>query len=836
MVNFRCWGEKKVKFTGKSVILISGKSGAGKSTVIKAIRWTLYGGKEVVVPISKKGDTSVSTIVELKIIENRPCPFFKASGPITISVKRTTNSITETFTCTDGKEKVEFTGEEANSAVILLYGNRELWSFTCFTSLSEKNTFVRATPAVKMAYLSRLAFPDEKLLPSQITEKLNKTITDLRGKINTQQKLAEQAKRRLKSHDNYDFDLYLNEDERKEFKRKEKEYKGEIERRNKLIIRKDEALKSRKNAEMRLGKIKEPSKPHVSPDRSWGSRSSICISSLSKGDLEELRRRIGKKIKLLREFDQKEWERVSHMDTRLSHSSILKLKEQKKKHELNKSLCRKLNLEYNQESIDEKKKELKNLISLSERIKTRNTLLRKIEDTKRKLKNLDPVESPEKPIPKSTEEIQVKLVSLRKEIEKEKGKLVELKCPSCNSYLKYKNSCIELCETQMTREEECLVMDTIQKNKDEIILLEKKKKEIERENDNASDEYDKMRRKYKTYLSEKDKMKSVEVTLNTLTSQLEDYNDVGDIIHGSMGFQSNDYKKEYETILPAQYVEDISISLDDAETFIRLRDIYTKLSLYDDIACKCETELESMKKDIDNWMKYISDMKEYNTERKVCEDLLKTTIVPDTDTEKEKERISFLKSEVKIINERLRISPLISIYYSDQKEYNNCLKASEKYERTLKTVNNILIKHRTKEKGRLGEIINPLVSNVNLLLSLMFDQPISISISLDKTLTDGREKRMINMKINYEGSDDFPYSELHDGAKARFDIIFSAAQAGISSFPYLIMDETISTLDWTNRELCLNVLLDYFKNTVRKTLIIISHGHIEGFCEQQIKL
>lgn len=52
--NFRCHGKLSVEFPDSGLVLISGDSGAGKSTILNAIQFALYGSVKKPYPLNGK--------------------------------------------------------------------------------------------------------------------------------------------------------------------------------------------------------------------------------------------------------------------------------------------------------------------------------------------------------------------------------------------------------------------------------------------------------------------------------------------------------------------------------------------------------------------------------------------------------------------------------------------------------------------------------------------------------------------------------------------------------------------------------------------------------------
>ena len=76
------------------------------------------------------------------------------------------------------------------------------------------------------------------------------------------------------------------------------------------------------------------------------------------------------------------------------------------------------------------------------------------------------------------------------------------------------------------------------------------------------------------------------------------------------------------------------------------------------------------------------------------------------------------------------------------------------------------------------------------------------------------------------------YSQMSGGAKSRLKLAFAIAQSHFTKFPYIILDETISSLDEKLRHRCLDILHSH-SNQAGKNIIITCHGYV---CEEKCTL
>ena len=171
LINFKCYTEKTFEFDDNSFILISAPSGAGKSTILLAIQYVLYGiGSNV----KYYGKTNCS--VE-----------FEYDGMRIVRTKRKRVVIND-----------EYEDEIAQSIINKKFG--ENFDVTSYIAQLSLNSFILMNPTNKLEFLENFAFKDVNIsdiknkcknLILQKNEELNKTMYQLDIAINILKELNE---------------------------------------------------------------------------------------------------------------------------------------------------------------------------------------------------------------------------------------------------------------------------------------------------------------------------------------------------------------------------------------------------------------------------------------------------------------------------------------------------------------------------------------------------------------------------------------------------------------------------------------------------------------------
>jgi ABC-type transport system involved in cytochrome bd biosynthesis fused ATPase/permease subunit len=95
----------------------------------------------------------------------------------------------------------------------------------------------------------------------------------------------------------------------------------------------------------------------------------------------------------------------------------------------------------------------------------------------------------------------------------------------------------------------------------------------------------------------------------------------------------------------------------------------------------------------------------------------------------------------------------------------------------------------------------------------------------------GPSKPQINIKIDYKGFE-VDINSLSGGERDRLDLSFTLSLAEIFGSRMLMLDESISSLDYDNSS---NVLEGLKENYKGRSILIVSHQANEGFFDDIVK-
>lgn len=153
LTNFKCHESLELSFPDKATVLICGASGHGKSTILQAIAWSLYGVIKKVAPFKS---TTIKTTVVLTL-DN-------------MVITRTKNPKHLTFI----HNAQTYENQEAQKKIDQFFGIYDIWLSTSYVMQKKENFFLDTSNAKKMEVLNSIVFQYE--LPSTFINIIDKSL------------------------------------------------------------------------------------------------------------------------------------------------------------------------------------------------------------------------------------------------------------------------------------------------------------------------------------------------------------------------------------------------------------------------------------------------------------------------------------------------------------------------------------------------------------------------------------------------------------------------------------------------------------------------------------
>lgn len=170
-------------------------------------------------------------------------------------------------------------------------------------------------------------------------------------------------------------------------------------------------------------------------------------------------------------------------------------------------------------------------------------------------------------------------------------------------------------------------------------------------------------------------------------------------------------------------------------------------------------------------------------------------------------------------------------YYTEYQKYETQGKALTGQIEIYKKIHATIV---TAEHIMLERVLTRINVVVEQILNRVFEEPISLRLrSLRQLKTNERIKPGINVEIYYKGAEFNNLNELSGGERSRVSIALMIAFSQLSNIPFLLLDESLSNLDIDNKEIVMKTIRDYLAD---KLILTSNHDTTEGICDRVIKI
>lgn len=831
--NFKCWKKIKLQFKSNCITLIKGDSGIGKTTILQAIAWCLYGNIKKVAPFEKK-----NLKTKVKII-------FKEYNQMTITRKKNPNILNLIIgeNSYDDKEAQELINEK--------FGNYDVWLCSCFISQGSKNSFLTSPANGKLELLNSICFGQKD--PSEIIDKIKNKTKSITEEYN-QKKLIYQNELNKFNEEFENVKKFSEEDNPEEIIDEIEKLKLSISKDENLMERRKALIDQKKQMENKLIKLEKDLKNLDKPELELEVINELYDKKIKYEELEIKLRNARRG--LLEEpsknfleyfstnFDEKKKETIRILD---------EIKYQEK-------ISKEVKINYNLTSIEKKIKELEIIINSNEEnklISKQNELLNQIDNLKKDFKLLSNFSSPKKPENPESEikEINHKIKQLDLDQDDLKNKINELKFEI--KYLEQKQDVLNCpkCDAELIFSKDHLICFDIEKPKeiesDNLIDCRKKLKEFERKLSIIQEQYD-------------EELLLIKKLNQTYQKDLEKYNsDQIKFERNKVKLEENEKKRnELESLL----IKDLSTNLNITVYSEKEIDQF-KIKLDRLKSIKIIEEPEYQLEDFDTYLDYLKSKEETEKITKEINDLGK---IPEERSnyyyELKKEYLSYQKNSEKIINSiellKEEIKEIIIIddlteNIKNNKEkleklekriklHNRCIKMNEeekkinqKYSKLLVLKNEYL---NTLELKRHSidlecKILQDTVDEINQVIentcSSLFNDTILINLELFKTVKSTKEtKPEINFQISFKGGSFDNINQLSGGESDRCSLALTLALNRLSSCPLLMLDESLSSVNHEMKDSSLKTI----RKTINGIVLVVMHDSTEGIYDDVIDI
>ena len=801
--NFRCYSEQTFEFEDKGLFLICGQSGKGKSTIMMAINFCLFGAGNKII---KHGETSCSVEMifdDLKIIRS------KRPNRVIVNDK--------------------YEDDVAQNIINEKFGTT--FNITGYVEQNATNSFIMMGPTDKLLFLEKFAFNDVNL--GDIKIRCKSLIARQQMELNKTSGQLEMSKSYLDEINEPDevlFPLEKNKNREIAMKNEEIRYKNcetKIKKANHYITKTQEELNDLRVLNTYLDSKNE--------------NIDNLIQSLSNLSIEE------KEIDYIGDDKLKEYKKRLECLISLREINILQERIEIDKEKLNqmkekeieeyKSLIEKygehLWEEYTKEELKDTIKDTKDTIKDAKQISFLKKQLSNIDDDKYKKQKEE--------IIYLTNELDEKTL-LYEKIRKQK---MSYTCPSCDKKLYICDERLHISDEQVDANIDMSILkEEIKESQTKLKNLEKSVSQIQSkidQNIKINKEIEDISSQYEEELNENELTCYLEEYENYYNSQIkqerkieEMQNKIKDCKYSSsIILFEKDIKKQQSNLDRLEEEYDYT---DEEMGEDELRELISIEEKNKETIKRIENKRNSLENDKKTQLKLNEKQKEKYLEQ---DDVIKT----------EEELFLIIKENEEIIKEQEQQKIIHSENLVKVEEYKKYIEEKNKYDNYKKKVDDLEEKEKEdseklattnilKEKILESEMIaimntiDTINTHAQIYLDSFFpDYPMTIILKCFKE-SKKSEKPQINMDIYYKNTE-CDLSSLSGGELARVVLAFALSLSEMFNTPMLLLDESTASLDEETTAIVFESIKENMKD---KPVLVIGHQIVQGIFDKILKI
>ena len=793
LLNFKCWKEKTLELGSVGVSLISGKSGVGKTTILEAVLFVLFGiGTKVVT----HGNTSCKVTLEV-------------DGHTIVRTKRPNRLIFD----------IIHEDDEAQSIINKKFGDN--FFMTNYIKQNSYNSFVLLSPLEKLSFLEKFALGDQKL--KEIKEKLkilirerNNRLVEIESQIEimkillSEKEIPETIESSIKN--------ISIENQDKIFKKYQKKLDVKESRHSKLRKGID-FLKEKLSATLVINKSIEITQQEL-------KLNSEKISKIKIYNIKNLEDKYEEKKSLLSRF-------LKNKDFLFAEKKLQTDKETyNSKYEVAKDSLNK--------KIGKLKKKLWNDMSKEECID-------QIQDYKTLIKDIDRLNEYKDKLSKvniDDTDFDTEIKILEEKIRDMKHKLEIMKftykCPKCSSGLKMVENVLVFSSEKINSDVDYKgLIKECRTTKDS--LHEKSTINIRNKNirDSILSNINDIEQRYDMDISQKDtflfdlkecedylennletdkKVQILEERLENLYIDLKE-----DIVH----------QEDQIKIMRKDIGEDINLQIDEEKIRYKITEIKNQINisrenseLLDELVSKNKSyskRLEEEKEEFINKFKIIVSVD------KIQESISKY----ESEYKEISDELNKLRKDIQNIDKYIRYLTEVNEFEKLRNKIKNLKEDEFQARKKLTSATTIREKIQEAESITIYNIIQSINNNIQHYLEIFFDEnPMTVSLQSFKEDKKHNKKPQINLEIDYKGME-CDINMLSGGELQRLIVAFTLALSEMSLSPLILLDECTSNLDQDLTNTVVNGIRKYFSD---KKVLIIAHQVVSGLFDNVIKI
>lgn len=815
------------------VTLIRGSSGTGKTTLFQAIAWALFGHLKMITPITNdKARTSVKLTL----------PYHNTT--LSIQRSRHPNRLAVTF---EGKEYQDKAGQ---ALLDQFFGDHDLWHVTSYLTQVCRNEFLTYSVQAKMDLLHTISFQQES--PMEIINKLDEVIATTQLSYQSQLTAYEQEVAHVTALSAGKAEIDVPSDATMQGW-KEAITQVEIE----ITKLQERALERRSQLQVlahlrslvRTLSIPQPPSSALPLRETTPAQSSSWISIL--GQIEALTQKQGTYVASpstcytlaqIQEATIHERDRIKHM-----------------------KLAKTLNVPYTSEAIVDTRKNIQSLLNSQPRAQAQEhirTLAQKM------AKLATPLPSPvlpqpltlipfdESPFDVTLAQQELQELLLQQSLLAEQQSRGNLNCPQCEVPLHYTEGVLRIGQGTYTQAELDQQRRELESNIYRLRMsIDTKHQQRRRAQATHEQQAEQKRKAYAQALSsyeqwqwreeqrqqehaEIQRQHTEAITLTPLIpaytclspAEIQRYQQTLAQLHTlevlpSLKVAVAEMQQSLAQQQAAQRYQELQEEIESLRVQLPLRLVKDKNLLY------TSTQLRTL---VGEWQEYNYALTRYEEQcgeqRELAERIAshEAMLVPD-----ESDKLASAQTRLQELRDRV-------------KEGEEAQHLSELYQQAEASRETVMTAHIRLSRLRalreqavnaecrvLDAVVDSINTSINDVCETIFDRDIALELQLFKTAKSTNVVRHnVHFSIRYRGGTFDHISQLSMGEGDRVSLALTLALNRLSSCPFLLLDETLRSLDLDRKENVVQAIRENYSATV----LLIMHDGVEGMFDHVINL
>lgn len=835
IVGFKCHLDSTYKFDGNSMILLKGESGAGKSTVLQAIYWAMYGNMRGV--YNNTGQIKTCSVT-LKI---NHLTIYRQKRPelLKVTISNPVDNNEATYDDIVGQQIIE-------SA----FGSKDLWKSCSYISQKERCALLSGSANDRLALLNQLSFDQDnpKDYINTIDQKLKEINTQF---INTQAKFTAELDMFTKQIKTRPATTVLSDSEMYQLKTDITNLTSEIDRLYQDVLSHERnigsynmvtnQLSQAQNQLNSIGDIvfdindynNKTENIKTSIDRlnqqltlvshytNIKSQSDRLVNDISniKTTIDNIDIQITNLKAQINLSGNNLKEKGYVLLNNITQQTIWQVSQTESQIVQYQNECKKLGCEYDQTSINNLINNYQTQLTDYHNRQKHLNIYNQLQTIRSQLLSYDDISTDKiKELEQGNNKTMMEISELKKGLEL-------LQCPQCSASLRYVNSKLITGEGNPVRPEQI--------------------QEKESEYNNRLKQINNIR----TGLSLKDQEKSLEKQLEGV-----DLNDL----------QINQTVPDPNLITRLSRIQILQPPQCSSE---HLKAVYNHNQLLLGLA-PLETQKSQLELSLSQLTNQLNSIEIPNTPShdqaflsseisKNKNELIRLNNEYNTYIQTKNTRDNLINTinQLKTQQQQIKLNPNSKTIYESTKqllettktklsdaEYTKSIVTQQKQletkrEEVLKLNDDFATLQRLKQNAinieckQLQDTVDTINQTLGDILPLFFNEPIEMSLLLYKTLKTKKEtKPGLNIVIKHKGTEYDNINQLSGGEGDRISLALVLALNQVSSSPVIMLDECISSLDGSLKESCIETM----KNLSGKTIICVDHEGVEGYYDKTI--